>query len=63
MGKLKSFICRKLSFLTSPFQGMKQIYIYLWLFAMIDGRVFQQTVGIHMGTNCPPLLADLFLYS
>ena len=25
------------------------------------GRVFQQTVGISMGTNCAPLLADLFL--
>ena len=24
---------------------------------------FQQTVGISMGTNCAPLLADLFLYS
>ena len=30
MGKLKSFICRKISFLTSPVQGMKQIYLYLW---------------------------------
>ena len=25
--------------------------------------IFQQIVGIPMGTNCPPLLADLFLYS
>ena len=25
--------------------------------------MFQQTVGIPMGTNCAPLLADLFLYS
>ena len=25
--------------------------------------VFQQTVGIPMGTNCAPLLADIFLYS
>jgi hypothetical protein len=24
---------------------------------------FQQTVSIHMGTNCAPHLADLFLYS
>jgi hypothetical protein len=24
--------------------------------------VFQQTVGIYTGTNCAPLLADLFLY-
>jgi hypothetical protein len=33
------------------------------IFAIFDGRVFQQTVGIPMGTNCVPLLADLFLYS
>jgi hypothetical protein len=32
------------------------------IFAMFGGRVFQQTVGIPMGTNCV-LLADLFLYS
>ena len=30
---------------------------------MFVGRVFQQTVGTPMGTNCAPLLADLFLYS
>jgi len=30
---------------------------------MFHGRVFQQTVGIDMGTNCAPLLIDLFLYS
>jgi hypothetical protein len=28
-----------------------------------DGRVFQQTVGIHMDTNCALLLTDLILYS
>jgi hypothetical protein len=33
------------------------------IFAMFGGRVFQQTVGIHMGTNCAPLFTDLFLYS
>ena len=27
------------------------------------GKVFQQTVGIPMGTYCAPLLADIFLYS
>lgn len=26
-------------------------------------QVFQQSVGIHTGTNCAPLLADLFLFS
>ena len=33
------------------------------IFAMFSGRVFQQTVGMPMGTTCAPLLADLFLYS
>ena len=33
------------------------------IFVMFGGRVFQQTVGIPMGTNCAPLFADLFLYS
>ena len=32
------------------------------IFVMFGGRDFQQTVGIHMGKNCAPLLA-LFLYS
>jgi hypothetical protein len=32
-------------------------------FVFFGGRVFQRTVGIPMGTNCAPLLADLFLYS
>jgi hypothetical protein len=33
------------------------------IFVIFGGRVFQQTVGIPMGTNCVHLLADLFLYS
>ena len=27
-----------------------------------DGMVYQQIVGIPMGTNCAPLIANLFLY-
>ena len=27
------------------------------------GEIFQQVIGILMGTNCAPLLADIFLYS
>ena len=27
-----------------------------------DGMVYQQIVGIPLGTNCAPLIADLFLY-
>ena len=33
------------------------------IFVECGGHIFQQTVGIPMGPNCAPLLADLFLYS
>ena len=33
------------------------------MFVMFYGRVLQQAVAILMGTNCAPLLAELFLYS
>ena len=32
------------------------------IFVMFGGCIFQQIVGIPMGTNCAPLLVDLFLY-
>ena len=32
------------------------------IFVEFGGRIFQQTIGVPMGTNCAPLLADLFLY-
>ena len=35
------------------------IYIYV----EIGGIICQQVIGIPMGTNVAPLLADLFLYS
>ena len=33
------------------------------IFVVFAAKVFQQTVGFPMGTNCAPLLADIFLYS
>ena len=33
------------------------------IFVSFGGTLFQQVVSIPMGTNCAPLLADLFLYS
>ena len=33
------------------------------IFVVFAGKVFQQTVGIQMGTNCAPLLVAFFLYS
>ena len=37
-----------------------QMLDYVVLFS---GRVFQQTIGVPVGTNCTPLLADLFLHA
>ena len=33
------------------------------IFVQFGGHLFRQAIGIPMGTNCAPLLADLFLYS
>jgi hypothetical protein len=33
------------------------------IFVLVGVKVFQQSVGIPMGTNCALLLADMFLYS
>ena len=32
------------------------------IFEVFGGKVFQQIVGIPVGTNCASLLADVFLY-
>ena len=32
------------------------------IYVQFDGMLYQQIVGIPMGTNCAPLIADLFLY-
>ena len=33
------------------------------IYVRLGGQLLRQMVGIPMGTNCAPLLADLFLYS
>ena len=32
------------------------------IYVQFEDRVYQQIVGIPMGTNCAPLITDLFLY-
>ena len=32
------------------------------IYGQFDGMVYQQIVGIPKGTNCAPLISDLFLY-
>ena len=38
-------------------------FLIVNIFVQFGGRLFRQVIGIPMGTNCAPLLADLFLYS
>ena len=33
------------------------------IYVVVEGQVFQQSVGIRIGTNCAHLLVDLFLFS
>ena len=33
------------------------------IFVQLGGCLFRQAIGIPVGINCAPLLADLFLYS
>ena len=33
------------------------------IIVVFAGKVFQQIIRIRMGTNCAPLIADIFLYS
>jgi hypothetical protein len=47
----------------SSFDGGYLEFIIDNVFVSFGGILFQQVVGIPMGTNCAPLLADLFLYS
>ena len=67
-------VCRNKSYFTSdPLNGdnkytandiCKMIeFLVDNIYVRFGGQLFQQMVGILMGTNCAPILADLFLYS
>ena len=34
----------------------------IYMYVQFEGMVYQQIVGIFMGTNCASLIADLFLF-
>ena len=49
---------------TLPMASVKQIEFLVGnIHVRFGGQLFRQMAGIPMGTNCAPLLADLFLYS
>jgi hypothetical protein len=43
-------------------KGMRGFLVHN-IYVVFGEQVFQQSFGIPIGTNCAPLLADLFLYS
>ena len=67
-------VCRNKSYFTSdPLNGDNKYtandicemieFLVDNIYVRFGGQLFQQMVGIPIGTNCAPLLADLFLYS
>ena len=44
-------------------RSLREAFTFLMenIYVQFDGMVYQQIVGIPMGTNCAPLIADLFL--
>ena len=67
LGRDRSYFVRHHSDSTKMFSETDIINMLDFLldniFVFFGGRVFQQIVGIPMGTNCAPLLAYLILYS
>jgi hypothetical protein len=67
LGRDRSYFVKMHSDSTKKFSETDIInmleYLIDNIFVIFGGRVFQQTVGIPMGTICAHLLADLFLYS
>ena len=66
LGRDKSYFVKDHSDSNKKFSETDIIKMFDFLidniFVTFGGRVFQQTVGIPMGTNCAPLLSELFLY-
>ena len=61
-------MCYMHSWIIPLFGHSFNIFLYLdsssrYPILFSPSNMFQQVVGIPMGTNCAPLLADLFLYS
>ena len=53
---------RKNKYTEDDFINMLEFLVDI-IFVVFGEKVFQQIVGIPMGRNCAPLLADIFLYS
>lgn len=67
IGNLKNYFVKNHSDCTHKYSevDIKKMLEFLIdnIYLVFGNQVFQQSVGIPMGTNCAPLLTDLFLYS
>ena len=67
LGRKEAYFVKNDTESTKKFTEIKMIEMLNFLidniFVTFGGLVFQQSIGIPMGTNCAPLLADLFLHS
>ena len=63
LGHEETYFVKEHSDSTNKFSEDDIIKMLEFLVDNIFEKVFQQTVDIPMGTNCAPLLADIFLYS
>ena len=59
----KTYLSRKWILMIRTFLLCVTFILIDNIFVQFGGRLFRQVIGIPMGTNCAPLLADLFLYS
>ena len=41
---------------------VKKVYLLDNIFIRFGNKIYRQIIGIPMGTNCAPLVADLFLF-
>ena len=59
-------IRRQRSTRTSPVESLVSLFTFLsitYIYVRFGSSVFRQVIGIPMGTNSAPLLADLFLHT
>ena len=63
-----SLLCTSIIFLISASQAERDRFYYYFhylldnIFIRFGSKLYRQIVGIPMGTNCAPLVADLFLF-
>ena len=56
------WLCHFVFFVAGKRNPLKSIYLLVNIYIRFGTTLYRQIVGIPMGTNCAPLVADLFLF-